>query len=75
MKTFLSVLAAGILAPILLFAGCTVMLSFSMAEGERETRKCMASGLSRSQCASARFKQSTDEFNDALNDLGRAMGK
>ena len=75
MKTFVSVLAAGILAPILLFAGCTVMLSFSMAEGERETRKCMASGLSRSQCERAQWEQANKELNDELNELGRAMGK
>ena len=75
MKTFLSVLAAAVLAPILLFGGCAVLLSFSMAEGERETRECMARGLSRSRCTSLRFQKSTRELNDSLNELGEALGK
>ena len=74
MKNFVSVLAALVIAPILLIGGCTVMMSLSMAEGERETRRCMAKGYTRSQCTTARLKQSTDELNDALNDLGKTLG-
>ena len=74
MKTFTSVLAALIVAPILLIGGCTVMFSLSAAETERETRRCMAQGYDRSTCLSAQLEQSTTELNDALNDLGKTLG-
>lgn len=74
MKNFVSVLAALVMAPILLIGGCTVMFSLSAAETERETRRCMARGYSRSTCVSAQLKQSTDELNDALNELGETLG-
>ena len=75
MKTFASVLAAAVIAPILLFGGCAVLLTFSMAETERETRECMARGISRSRCTSMLYQQSSNELNDSLNELGRSMGK
>ena len=74
MKNFISVLAALIVAPILLIGGCTVMMSMSMAEGEREIRRCMAQGYSRNQCSAARLNESVDELNDSLNELGKTLG-
>ena len=74
MKNFVTVLSALVIAPILLIGGCTVLMSISMAEGEREIRQCMAQGYSRSACSSARLQQSTAELNDSLNELGKTLG-
>ena len=76
MKTFTSVLAALIVAPILLIGGCTVMLSMSMAEDERTVRRCMAqSSRTRRQCERALYRATQVELDEALNELGKAMGR